>query len=99
MRWAQRRLNATRRRKTDFSFQVVPEEFEQYYAGIEHRLLAVKPGITGQWQISGRDTIHYPERVGVELFYVDHFSLWLDVNILIKTIRAVCVRRRNSHTT
>ncbi len=48
--------------------------------------LAIKPGITGMWQVSGRSNISYPERVKLDVYYVENWSLWLDIKILFKTL-------------
>jgi len=49
------------------------------------QLLAIKPGLTGLWQVSGRNDISYEERVKLELYYVEHWSLLLDIVILART--------------
>ena len=48
-------------------------------------LLSVRPGITGLWQVSGRQTTTYERRVELDLHYVEHRSWWLDLRILVKT--------------
>jgi Undecaprenyl-phosphate galactose phosphotransferase WbaP len=53
----------------------------------------VKPGITGLWQVSGRNDVGYEERVRLDEFYVRHWSPWLDVYILAKTLVALVSRR------
>ncbi len=53
------------------------------------RVLQVRPGITGLWQISGRSERKFSERVRLDEFYVSNRSLWLDFVILVKTVRAV----------
>lgn len=63
---------------------VVREELK-YYGGRTKDFLSVKPGITGYWQVSGRDGIPYPQRVGVELYYVQNHTLWLDLKIIFWT--------------
>lgn len=70
---------------------LVPEEIRKYYSGLEWKLLAVKPGITGYWQSHGRSGIAYPERIDFELYYIDNFSLWLDAKIILNTVRAVVI--------
>jgi len=47
--------------------------------------LALKPGMTGLWQISGRNDISYDDRVKLDIYYVEHWSLLLDTKILMKT--------------
>ncbi len=49
------------------------------------KLLSVKPGVTGFWQVMGRQTTTYPERVQMDMFYLDRWSIWLDLVIIIKT--------------
>jgi exopolysaccharide biosynthesis polyprenyl glycosylphosphotransferase len=56
------------------------------------RRLAVKPGITGLWQVSGRASLPWEESVRLDLRYVEHWSLALDLQILCKTCRAVFSR-------
>jgi len=50
-------------------------------------LLRVKPGITGLWQISGRSKLMFKERLNLDEYYLRNWSLWLDIVILIKTVR------------
>ncbi len=49
------------------------------------KLLSVKPGVTGFWQVMGRQTTTYQERVHMDMFYVDRWSIWLDLVIIAKT--------------
>lgn len=51
--------------------------------------LRVKPGMTGFWQVSGRNNVSYEERVRLDEYYVRNWSIWLDIYILFKTIPAV----------
>ena len=53
----------------------------------------VRPGITGLWQVAGRNEIDFEGRIGLDVFYVENWSFWLDVTILFKTIRVVLARR------
>jgi exopolysaccharide biosynthesis polyprenyl glycosylphosphotransferase len=66
---------------------LVPEELSAYNK--RHTILAVKSGLTGLAQVSGRRDISYDERRKLDVYYVQNWSFWLDVSILIKTIRAV----------
>jgi len=67
---------------------ISPQEMEHYSQwGIN--LLTVKPGITGLWQVSGRSDITYEERVRLDMHYIRNWSIWLDLQILIRTIPAV----------
>ncbi|MFK7994598.1 MAG: undecaprenyl-phosphate galactose phosphotransferase WbaP [Granulosicoccus sp.] len=54
--------------------------------------LSVRPGITGLWQISGRNDTTYKERVDLDVWYSRNWSLWLDIVIIIRTIPAVLFR-------
>jgi undecaprenyl-phosphate galactose phosphotransferase len=47
----------------------------------------VKPGITGLWQTSGRSELSFEERIALDKFYVHNWSLWLDIVILLKSMR------------
>jgi lipopolysaccharide/colanic/teichoic acid biosynthesis glycosyltransferase len=49
----------------------------------------IKPGISGFWQVSGRSDIDYAERVALDSYYVRNWSVWLDLIILFRTVRAV----------
>ncbi len=50
---------------------------------------SMRPGITGLWQVSGRNRLPYAKRVELDAYYVDNWSLWLDIKILLRTFRAV----------
>jgi exopolysaccharide biosynthesis polyprenyl glycosylphosphotransferase len=67
----------------------IPYEVEKYEPWHLRRILEVKPGITGLWQVDGRSTTSFDEMVRMDLRYVQSWSLWLDIKILLKTIRAV----------
>ena len=53
------------------------------------RRLSMKPGITGLWQIAGRGESSFDRWVQLDLDYIDHWSIWLDFRLLIKTIPAM----------
>ncbi|HEV2522474.1 MAG TPA: sugar transferase [Candidatus Acidoferrales bacterium] len=67
----------------------VPYEFEVYDIWHRRRVLEVKPGITGLWQVSGRNRIRFDDMVRLDLRYCHSWSLWLDLKILLATPRAV----------
>ncbi|HPD22741.1 MAG TPA: sugar transferase, partial [Desulfomonilia bacterium] len=52
-------------------------------------LFKVPPGITGLWQVSGRNDIDYEERVLLDEYYAKNWSLWLDIEVIIRTFGAV----------
>ena len=54
--------------------------------------LRVRPGLTGLWQVSGRNNTTYDARVRLDTYYVRNWSLWLDYFILLRTIRTVVLR-------
>jgi lipopolysaccharide/colanic/teichoic acid biosynthesis glycosyltransferase len=66
----------------------LPHQVEQYTPRQRGRLV-VKPGITGWAQVNGRASLPWSERIELDLWYVDHRSLWLDARILARTIRMV----------
>jgi lipopolysaccharide/colanic/teichoic acid biosynthesis glycosyltransferase len=72
---------------------VVPAELTEQYGSAASAYLAVRPGITGLWQVSGRSNTSYVERVALDVEYVRNLSLWGDVKILAKTVPAVLMRR------
>jgi lipopolysaccharide/colanic/teichoic acid biosynthesis glycosyltransferase len=63
-------------------------EVARYSAWHKRRLLAVKPGITGLWQVGGRNKVTFDDMVRMDLQYAKSWTLWLDVKILLKTPRA-----------
>jgi len=71
---------------------IIQEELDKYYKKNSCYYLMVKPGITGLWQVSGRSNTDYDFRVNTDKWYVLNWSLWLDIIILIKTIKVVLKR-------
>lgn len=53
------------------------------------KVLSIKPGITGYWQVSGRSEINFDKRIAMDAAYVEHRSLWYDISILAKTPMAM----------
>jgi lipopolysaccharide/colanic/teichoic acid biosynthesis glycosyltransferase len=66
----------------------VPVQVEQYTERQRGRL-AVKPGITGWAQVNGRASLPWSERIELDLWYVEHRTLWLDLKILARTVAMV----------
>ena len=64
----------------------IPVQVAQYTERQRGRL-AVKPGITGWAQVNGRASLPWDERIELDLWYVEHESLWLDLKILARTVR------------
>jgi undecaprenyl-phosphate galactose phosphotransferase len=66
---------------------IVKKEVELYYGEKTARqIMCVKPGITGLWQVSGRNDVSYEERINLDLYYIHNWSLWLDIVILFRTV-------------
>jgi undecaprenyl-phosphate galactose phosphotransferase len=71
---------------------VIKEEIEQYYKESAEYYYMVKPGITGLWQVSGRSDTDYDFRIKTDKWYVVNWSIWLDIVILLKTVKVVLKR-------
>jgi len=67
---------------------ISPPEMEQY-GRWGMNLLTVRPGITGLWQTSGRSDVSYEERVRLDMSYIRNWTIWLDLQLLFRTIPAV----------
>ena len=70
---------------------ITQEELDKFKENQE-KYLSIKPGLTGYWAVNGRSSTTYEERIQLELYYVDHCSLWLDIKIFFKTVFAVVKR-------
>jgi len=70
---------------------IVKEELEKYGDDVEYFLM-VRPGMTGLWQVSGRNDMSYDKRVYLDTWYVKNWSLWYDLVILFKTVNVVIAR-------
>ncbi len=82
--------------KNDLSFvgprPIVEEELERY--GDESGLfLHIKPGLTGLWQVSGRNDIDYDSRVKLDIYYIENWNIGLDLAIILRTIPALLFRK------
>ncbi|MGZ5208869.1 MAG: sugar transferase, partial [Sulfuricurvum sp.] len=71
---------------------IVEDEIPKYGEYYNY-FTAVKPGISGLWQVSGRNDIDYDERVQLDVWYVRNWSIGLDMEILIKTAIVVLSRK------
>jgi len=78
--------------KGDMSF-VGPRPTLEYqikkYNDFQKKRLLMKPGITGWALINGRNLLTWPERIRLDVWYVEHWSFWLDIKILFKTVWVV----------
>lgn len=69
---------------------VVKDEIVKYYNVKAYKVLSIRPGLTGIWQVSGRNDVNsYARRVLLDEYYVDHHSFLLDMRIIAKTIPAM----------
>lgn len=74
---------------------VIAAELERYGDDAQYYLM-VRPGITGLWQVSGRNDVDYDTRVYLDTWYVKNWSMWYDIAILFKTLRVV-IRRDGAY--
>ncbi len=73
---------------------LVPEELHKYGDRI-HKVLTIRPGITGLWQVSGRNDIPYPKRVKIDVYYAHRYNWFLDLWIILKTIAVIIFPHNN----
>ena len=66
----------------------IPTEVEKY-SWWQRRRISVKPGLTCVWQVWGRNRVSFKRWVEMDLYYIDNWSLWLDVKLIAHTFRAV----------
>jgi exopolysaccharide biosynthesis polyprenyl glycosylphosphotransferase len=71
----------------------LPESEQQHIHGSQRRRLSMKPGITGLWQVSGRSDVPFADWMRMDQEYVDRWTLWLDLRLLLATVPAVLRRR------
>ncbi len=64
---------------------IVAREIEKY-GDVFDEYCRVRPGLTGLWQISGRNNTTYAERVAFDHYYINNWSVWMDIWILARTI-------------
>lgn len=69
------------------------EEVEKYKK-FHKKVLSIKPGITGMGQTSGRSDLTFSDEVGLDIYYIENWSLWLDIKILFKTPIAIFQKRK-----
>ncbi|MDP2326979.1 MAG: sugar transferase [Dehalococcoidia bacterium] len=72
---------------------VTPAELQEKYGDHADELVSVKPGLTGLWQVSGRSSLTYRQRVDLDLRYVRERGLWADLKIIARTPLAVLLMR------
>ncbi|MBC6476427.1 MAG: sugar transferase [Hormoscilla sp. GM7CHS1pb] len=73
---------------------LVVQELPKYGKHID-KVLTIRPGITGLWQVSGRNDIPYPRRIQIDLYYVNFKNFWMDLWIIVLTIGIVIFPKNN----
>lgn len=73
---------------------LVPEELPKYGRYMD-KVLTIRPGITGLWQVSGRNDIPYERRVQMDVYYVNSRNFWLDLWLVMKTIGVIVFPKNN----
>ena len=73
---------------------LVVEELPKYGKHID-KILTIRPGITGLWQVSGRNDIPYPQRIKIDLYYVNFKNFWMELSIVVKTIGVIVFPKNN----
>jgi len=71
----------------------IPYEVECYETWHRKRL-DVKPGLTGLWQVSGRYRLSFQQMVQLDIYYIENWSPWLDLKIILKTLPALFMKER-----
>ncbi|EKD58551.1 MAG: exopolysaccharide biosynthesis polyprenyl glycosylphosphotransferase [uncultured bacterium] len=67
------------------------EKYSEYH----RRLLTIKPGVSGMAQISGRSDLEFEDEYKLDVYYIENWSLWLDIQICLKTVTTLLKKRRN----
>lgn len=67
------------------------EKYSEYH----RRLLTIKPGISGMAQVSGRSDLEFEDEYKLDVYYIENWSLWLDIQICLKTVTTLLKKRRN----
>ena len=71
---------------------IISEEIFKY-SEYANKLFSIKPGVTGLWQVSGRNDIDYDERVALDMQYIDNKSILFDIKIILKTVSVVFFKK------
>lgn len=73
---------------------LVPEELYRYGDQMDH-VIQIRPGLTGLWQVSGRNDIPYVQRIRIDAYYVNNRSFWMDIVVVTRTIGVVLFPKNN----
>ncbi len=71
---------------------MLPQEIEKC-GELRNRLFIIKPGLTGLWQVSGRSSVPFSERIKLDAYYIENWSLWQDFIIIMKTVVVILLRK------
>jgi len=71
-----------------------PREVEKYEMW-QKRTLSIKPGVTGLAQISGRSDLSFADEARLDIYYIENWSLWMDIEIIFKTFFVLLKKRKN----
>jgi lipopolysaccharide/colanic/teichoic acid biosynthesis glycosyltransferase len=71
---------------------ITPPELKEY-GQWGMNLLTVRPGLTGLWQVSGRSDVTYEERTRLDMFYIRNYTIWFDIQLVLRTIPAILSRK------
>jgi exopolysaccharide biosynthesis polyprenyl glycosylphosphotransferase len=71
---------------------ITPPELKEY-GQWGMNLLTVRPGLTGLWQVSGRSDVKYEERTRLDMFYIRNYTIWFDIQLVLRTIPAILSRK------
>ena len=73
---------------------IVKDELK-FYSGRDYIMLSVKTGLTGLAQVNGRSDIDYYERAKLDIYYVQNWNLWMDISIILRTVKMILSGRGN----
>jgi Undecaprenyl-phosphate galactose phosphotransferase WbaP len=85
-------INVLRREMSLVGPRPIVESEVAYYGDNIAHYYGTRPGLTGLWQVSGRSKTSYARRVQLDVWYVNNWTVWLDIAVLLKTFRAVVSR-------
>jgi len=86
-------INVIRRQMSLVGPRPIVQNEVRFYGDDIARYFNTRPGVTGLWQVSGRSNTSYARRVQLDVWYVNNWSVWLDIAVLLKTLPAVLGRR------
>ena len=75
---------------------IVYDEIQKYKKSFS-KLISIRPGLTGFWQVNGRSDIDYRDRVAMDMEYIDNSNIWLDIKIIFKTIKMMMTKNNGSY--